>query len=1793
MKQTNSAIKFLMAQYRAIFNNAYFKGLATAAVVTAAMAAGQAQAEDLSSKLVAVGGTPVDIATSSASDTLNVSGQKSIAANITVGAGHSLTTSGDLVATGNLTVNSGSTLTVSGSGSIVLGTKDASGNVTYKGDLTATSATLNLSGSNIGAANFDINGGAITLTSGGKNGTNLTANGTPVAQDAPQATGPFPYNAVGTLTDVTATVNGGTHITAIGHLDITGSAPDKSQITLTGAASGSNKNYYEDFGLLEGSKQLTIKNTTLNVSGGVATSKGTALASRDLAVTDSIINIDGANDSLTLGSPDDIKKAAGETVKNAEYGKVEIKGSEINIKNAASQLVLGADGSKSAISFNGNTITNNGVISVFSNKVSITEGELTGSGSIVLNKKGAISINQSLLDGFANTDKKTDAGTIKFSGAGSKVTFTDADYVELSKYEYGSGASADFDIDSKNGVIKGNKLAISKAVTGTFTTRDGKIDLGADYIKLGGTASGDSNKLSEVKGTVFKTISAYKNIDFQGADNKFIVDSSDIQGVNKDANTTAEFTGADLTFEKGRLFALGNWKSAQNISLGGADGTSHGNVIVGNGTKYDSSLVLTGTITNAKSVNTWGALKAAKSATNTNTLDITGATLASSANPGMVSIVAEQNGIVKLTGEQVSAILDSTNKDTKGFHLGVTSGGVLDIQGEFTADFDDIIKGTDKGATDSNKLTLGGKNADASGVIKANKANLSGKGELNLQGKTADAVKLQLEELAINHSEANQNDVTVKSGTVVLSKSLSSENKNLIIADGAALELNSNGSVAGKLETITVSSASTAALKINGNWDMGKAGLVVNNSGAATIAQGASLKAATLTTEDSGTVTLDGAKMTVTGAVKTADNSVKVNNESTFTADYTQANSGTALGKAAVDATSLLELTNYTYGSIALDALNTQKGKFLSGNTGLFKITGKNGASLNITGTKADSNGNVAFTDAQNAANLEGVYSHNTVTGVTGKVDTTNDWGSVELDQGTTALDLGTTGAVHLNGANGKTNLVANKDGTAANVQLGDTSMLIVNASGTIKDIKAAKNNNGTVLVNDNVQLTVGNVGANSTAVKNIEIDQSSKLTAQDVFVQNLDLAGNLKAKDVTVTNLDLQGTATAQNFTINTNAGTELKGTLDVAKKLSASGDLTILNSVKAGEFVGANDKTVYVGKDGANGAAGIFDVGTLNLQGGNLIIDPDFNKPASLGFVGGDTVDDVVTTGGNIGLGKNAAFFAGLRNGDAEVQAILARYTNAIGSFDKNGNNKIDANQDEIGALFVANATQTVGDNNAVIVDPAKDSATLSTDFTKNKNKFVLAKDGALFVTDSFAQSILNKADKAVIEFKANTGGVLSLTSGSKIIIDTALTAEDSLDLVMGGTNSTVTGMTADTVIAANGLLQGTIGTDGKINFTLEEAKARAKLYNQSQPVQDLTIKALEGKTFDKTDIGIDYILTTSKDFGGKAAEATAHLAVYGGAVHGTDLAQKAATDAVADRMNRANPNGSLVFANNAQGGGLWLSPVYKSHESDSFDSDGVDYGVDGNIAGIVLGADSTTASGVRVGGYFNFGAADFDGQGVGDQVSNEADYFGFGLYAGMTFGQMSLVADAGFTQVSNDIEQNTGNNKYSKVSADVDSSAVTLGLRGEYKLSVATMDVTPHLGVRYTRLDVDGYDAKVGGKVLASTDFDTMQMFSIPFGVTVSKDIAAGAWTIKPVFDLTLTANAGDTDAKLTTTYIGAPSLDLTSEAFDSFTYGATFGLDAKYGENFSIGLNTNYVGSSNADEFGVMGNARYMF
>ena len=63
MKQTSSALTFLMAQYRAIFKRAYIKGIASAVLLTAGLAAGQAQATNNYNSLTTINNASGEVIT--------------------------------------------------------------------------------------------------------------------------------------------------------------------------------------------------------------------------------------------------------------------------------------------------------------------------------------------------------------------------------------------------------------------------------------------------------------------------------------------------------------------------------------------------------------------------------------------------------------------------------------------------------------------------------------------------------------------------------------------------------------------------------------------------------------------------------------------------------------------------------------------------------------------------------------------------------------------------------------------------------------------------------------------------------------------------------------------------------------------------------------------------------------------------------------------------------------------------------------------------------------------------------------------------------------------------------------------------------------------------------------------------------------------------------------------------------------------------------------------------------------------------------------------------------------------------------------------------------------------------------------------------------------------------------------------------------------------------------------------------------------------------------------------------
>ena len=318
---------------------------------------------------------------------------------------------------------------------------------------------------------------------------------------------------------------------------------------------------------------------------------------------------------------------------------------------------------------------------------------------------------------------------------------------------------------------------------------------------------------------------------------------------------------------------------------------------------------------------------------------------------------------------------------------------------------------------------------------------------------------------------------------------------------------------------------------------------------------------------------------------------------------------------------------------------------------------------------------------------------------------------------------------------------------------------------------------------------------------------------------------------------------------------------------------------------------------------------------------------------------------------------------------------------------------------------------------------------------------------------------------------------------------------------------------------------------------------------------------------------------------AETVARLAVFGGAPQAALEAGSATYGAIASRMG-IGANSGVTLASNTQGGALWVTPVYKNADYDGFNADDKSYGSEVNLYGVALGADFAVAPNFTVGAMFNVGSGDADGQGLGSNVSNDFNYYGFGLYAGYSMDAFSLVGDVTYTTVDNDLE---GNTSLGKATTSIDSTNLSVGVTGQYKLALAGMDVTPHAGIRFSTIEIDDYSLED-----ASYSSDKLNVFSVPVGVTFAKDYAVDAWTLKPSFDLTLTGNFGDDEAEGTVDWAGYSNLttDVKSEIIDNFTYGAAFGFSATNG-NFGLGIGLNYTGSSNTDSFGVNANARYMF
>ena len=592
---------------------------------------------------------------------------------------------------------------------------------------------------------------------------------------------------------------------------------------------------------------------------------------------------------------------------------------------------------------------------------------------------------------------------------------------------------------------------------------------------------------------------------------------------------------------------------------------------------------------------------------------------------------------------------------------------------------------------------------------------------------------------------------------------------------------------------------------------------------------------------------------------------------------------------------------------------------------------------------------------------------------------------------------------------------------------------------------------------------------------------------------------------------------------------------------------------------------------------------------------------------------------------------------------QIIVDSTANLDTAFDKNGDliAKYTDNKAFSGTSSSQAADLYLGGNAALVLGDGANKADGAIKFASN-NAAVYAENGAKIVLDG--SSFLNGSREVTVFTDAGTNtGVKILGDDTNSIrvetvnglmqfylkageeaskgtltldttkVDSAFTAASApmRDFLLGYTTLTknweemyprdgaqvAPGVTEEVLLGVAGPAQTNFEIDpatGKItgfSATASESLKKEDFNNyvaiangkdaQGQPTYDIYKKAYN-----------DFLEKVVRNTNGAAADQAARMGDFGGAAETALVATSTTYDAVEGRFGMGQQAGTMTIANNGQGSGLWVTPVYKSHESDGFDADGLGYGSDITLYGVALGGDVTLANGVRVGAMFNVGSGDADGQGAASVVSNDFDYFGGSIYAGYAIDNFSIVGDISYTTIDSDVEANTA---AGKTSTSFDTTALSVGVTGQYSLKVAEMDVTPHAGMRFTRIDMDDYsiDSAEFGEV-GQYNASSANVFSIPVGVTISKEYVTDTWTVKPSFDLTLTGNFGDDTVDGTVSWTGVSNYDVSTKAefVDNFTYGAAVGIAAKTG-NFGLGLGLNYTGSSNTDEFGVNANARYMF
>ena len=847
-----------------------------------------------------------------------------------------------------------------------------------------------------------------------------------------------------------------------------------------------------------------------------------------------------------------------------------------------------------------------------------------------------------------------------------------------------------------------------------------------------------------------------------------------------------------------------------------------------------------------------------------------------------------------------------------------------------------------------------------------------------------------------------------------------------------------------------------------------------------------------------------------------------------------------------------LVLSDLTGITTTMENLPVIKNKIQAG-TGLLNL-----GALTITGAVTD--GKVKFSDVNGklAGIASDALSQATVTGVTN--DGFTNPGSYGKLETTSNSPVTVSAALTLNGTGDLVTFVSGSTTTVKGITLASGGSLTTTGSANggakigavLKGVAADASGTTALTVADNGVLTVSQKGVADNTLVNVDtltIGKGAQLTA-GITEDAVAASGTAPAKpatygDIKAGTLNVNGKLDASNSTVTVTSGATFTG--DVASTVKTL-------SIASGKTVSVGTKT----------AAGKLVVGNVSGDG-TIFADPAFVDGVSQSH--STVAVEKVSSGSTVVAGQNSVVAVGFKD-TAAADAAFAKTGFVLA--DTTAEN---APANAVNSVLYVQGTKDA--NGAHVSATGKFAATNETESTSYSGQGVQINAGSLLVVDAstvdatygntavFSGNVdVQKGAKVYLANVVNGNTIKLGTSGQ---LNGDLHFEGDLLLNEQTSGSTVTIKSADLKT-----LKSEFGDVAGIDAAWGMFDEGANLNNNSKSAA--FNKWLYTSTSSAGVVSGDRVDTVRLN---KIAADVASLGATTGVQTMTMDAVNQMGETVADRVS--------LLTQRAAGVNVWAAANGGMFEAKSL-FDGAGY--ESDIYSGVLGVDYQFACNAVLGAALTIGTADTDNKNSTVKASTDSDLVGFSVYASKTFADvLGVSADIGYLTASNDVTAN-GYGQGWKFSQDTD--AFTIGLRTEVLAEVGAVKLVPHIGIRYTALSTDGFEA--GYK----TEIDDQNIFQMPVGVTVSGDFQTGDWTVAPKFDLSFVPTFGDKDADLKLGITGVKATDdLAVRVIDSNPVQATLGVNATNGA-WGFGLNYKLgVGSDDRMNNTFNVNVRYAF